>query len=377
MISVLTVDLDKGLPAIDVDEVMSDGRLVYASADSLYVSTGREGRFFKGDPSRAETAIHRFDISSPAEASYVASGTVRGTLLNQFSMSEYNGYLRVASTGLATGRGDFRGSESFVSVLQQQGAELVRVGRVGSLGYGERIEGVRMVGDIGYVVTFRQTDPLYTIDLANPVNPKVMGELKILGYSAYLHPISDNKLIGIGSDADELGGRLGAQISLFDVSNLNKPKRIANETIPGGRSVIEDTHLAFLYWDPLQLAVMPVSGARVGKSSSSRSRKRARNSRKRRKRPQTVNGAFGFRIANGNIKRVGTISHRAVVPRGEEIERTLVVGDRLFTLSCRGVGVTPLSGFKMRGWVPFAAQNPRACFPLEPPTPLPLPGIFE
>jgi uncharacterized secreted protein with C-terminal beta-propeller domain len=126
-------------------------------------------------PPRSRTEIHRFDASRPGETRYAASGSVAGFVLNQYALSEHDGALRVASTeqpawfdGQAT-----RDSESFVTVLAQRGAELALLGRAEGLGRGERIYAVRFAGDKGYVVTFRQVDPLYTLDLSRKADPRV------------------------------------------------------------------------------------------------------------------------------------------------------------------------------------------------------------
>ena len=108
------------------------------------------------------------------------------------------------------------------------------VGRVGGLGRGERVYAVRFVDDVGYVVTFRQVDPLYTLDLSNAERPRVLGELKIAGYSSYLHPIGDDLLLGIGQDATEQGRTLGTQLSLFDVSDLRRPAPAPPADAAGG-----------------------------------------------------------------------------------------------------------------------------------------------
>src|SRR5207244_12262434 len=137
-------------------------------------------------------------------------------LLSQFSLSEFKGVLRVASTDTPFwwGGGQPRESQSFVTTLDDNGAGApVQIGQVGGLGKGEQIRGVRFIGDAGYVVTFRQVDPLFTVDLSDPTNPRVMGELKLLGYSAYLHPIGGDLLLGIGQDANDQAQTNGTQIS--------------------------------------------------------------------------------------------------------------------------------------------------------------------
>ncbi|MDX1449294.1 MAG: beta-propeller domain-containing protein, partial [Acidimicrobiia bacterium] len=145
-------------------------------------------------------------------------------------------------------------SESRVTVLRPSGDLLNTIGMVDGLGLTERIFAVRFMGDVGYVVTFRQTDPLYVVDLSSPTAPAVVGELKIPGYSAYLHPVADGRLLGVGQDADEEGRVLGTQISLFDVSNPANPQRIDQVTLEGGWSQAEGNHLAFTFVDGTALA---------------------------------------------------------------------------------------------------------------------------
>jgi len=131
---------------------------------------------------------------------------------------------------------------------------LATIGQVGGLGLTETIHAVRFIDDVGYVVTFRQTDPLYTVDLSDPTTPVVRGELKILGYSAYLHPVGERLLLGVGQDADEEGRVLGTQVSLFDVSDPATPRRLDQVTLEGGWSQAEGSHLAFTYADGTALA---------------------------------------------------------------------------------------------------------------------------
>jgi hypothetical protein len=151
-----------------------------------------------------------------------------------------------------------RQSESFVTVLRQSGDRLVQTGRVGGLGRDETIRAVRFMGRLGYVVTFRQTDPLYTLDLADPAAPRVTGELKIPGYSAYLHPVGEGMLLGVGQDADSQGMQLGLQMSLFDVSDVAAPRRVAQVRLPGTWSDAEGDHHAFTFAGGL--ALVPFSG---------------------------------------------------------------------------------------------------------------------
>ena len=300
-LSVVTVDLSAPMVAPDTTSVLADGQTIYAGGEHLYVATTSyvdqvddESTWEEMDRNFA-TSIHQFRVSDPAATVYVGSGSVPGHVLNQFSMSEHAGHLRVATT--LGGPWGFRDeSESVVTVLAADtGEDLVQVGQVGDMGKGERIYAVRFVGDVGYVVTFRQTDPFYTIDLSDPANPVVRGELKITGYSGYLHPIDENLVLGIGQEATETGRTMGTKVTLFDVSDLDNPTAL-DTWAPGGggSSSAEWDHRAFLWWAPLDLAVLPFQDWNSGEAA-----------------------AVALRIADGTITEVGRIDH---LPASDEEE---------------------------------------------------------
>ncbi|MEO6496207.1 MAG: beta-propeller domain-containing protein, partial [Solirubrobacteraceae bacterium] len=223
-VTILTVDLDRGLPSVDADAIMSDAQIVYGSPDRLFVATQRwlspAAMERSAPPETTTTQIHQFDTSQADRTAYAASGQVKGFLLNQFAMSQHGGVLRVAATETPewwSGNGAEPGEGSAVSTLSLSNME--QVGRVGGLGKGERIYAVRFIGEKAYIVTFRQVDPLYVLDLSDPARPRVTGELKIAGYSAYLHPVGDDLILGVGQDAGRDGRTTGTQLSLFDVSD--------------------------------------------------------------------------------------------------------------------------------------------------------------
>jgi uncharacterized secreted protein with C-terminal beta-propeller domain len=176
-LSVTTLDLGGALQVGNGTGVIAEGQTVYASTEALYVSTNvyipddaweRFPNDMEALEQTYETAIHKFDISGEGPAQYLASGSVEGHLLNQFAMDEHEGFLRVATTtGTPWGGED---SESQVVVLTERNGELAEVGSVGDMGEGERIYSVRFIGETGYVVTFRQVDPLYVLDLRDPEN---------------------------------------------------------------------------------------------------------------------------------------------------------------------------------------------------------------
>ncbi|MDO9353186.1 MAG: beta-propeller domain-containing protein, partial [Solirubrobacteraceae bacterium] len=341
LLTVLTVDFDNGLFNVDRDAVMASAQTVYASQDNLYVAStaALEIESAGNVPDRMKTQIHRFDASKAGETTYASSGSVDGFVLNSYSMSEYQGDLRVATTELplwlpGAAQAD---SESAVTVLRPSGNRLAQVGRVGGLGKGERIYATRFIGDVGYLVTFRQTDPLYTLDLKDPASPKVVGELKINGYSAYLHPIGDDLLLGVGQDATETGRRLGAQVSLFDVSNPAAPVRTSQLALSdvGGSSATEFDPHAFLWWGPANTAILPVS-------SYDPATYRVNNA---------AVGVTATRAAG--LAKSGEITHG---PAWElaPVERSLVVGDRVFSVSDFGVSSNRLPGLQPLGFAAFA-----------------------
>lgn len=262
-LSLLSFDLSEPLGNGLATTVMASGETVYASDSSVYLATNNwfDPALSVEDRSQLSeaytTSLHSFDITGAA-ANYSASGSVRGHLLNQFAMSEHNGHLRVATTD-GTPWGDDSTSESFVQVLERQADELVVIGSVGDMGRGETIRSVRFVGDIAYIVTFRQTDPFYTVDLSEPTAPVVRGELKITGYSGQLHPIGPDLVLGIGQEATEQGRTTGAKMTLFDVSNLDAPVDLDTWTLPNAYTEAEWDHRSFLWWAPENLAVFPIN----------------------------------------------------------------------------------------------------------------------
>src|SRR6266566_3440618 len=263
--------------------IVADGNTVYGTDTSLYVASDERwlaeaatadagpGMPVQGAAGTADSAaigrqndIYRFDITSPGPPRFAAGGSVPGYLIDQYALSEWQGYLRIATTtgtswALADGPpADAQASSSAVSVLSTRGPVMRLAGHVTGLGLTERIYSVRFMGPVGYVVTFRQTDPLYTVDLSDPARPRVRGSVALTGYSAYLHPASGTRLIGIGRQADAMGHVGGTQVSLFDVSDLAAPTRLATFALAGAISRAEFDPHAFLYWPGSHLMVVPL-----------------------------------------------------------------------------------------------------------------------
>jgi inhibitor of cysteine peptidase len=209
---------------------------MYVSLNNIYITFWTQG---------GETLIYRIRIENEMIKSE-ASGKVPGSILNQFSMDEYNSYFRLATTAWTDGA-----SQNNVYVLDMN---LTMVGKLENIAPGETIYSVRFMGDRGYIVTFKQVDPFFAIDLQNPYNPKVLGVLKIPGYSSYLHPYDESHIIGIGKDGSAV------KISLFDVSNVTDPKEIDNYQVSGrwSDSPVLSDHKALLFNSSKNLLVMPI-----------------------------------------------------------------------------------------------------------------------
>jgi hypothetical protein len=298
-------------------------------------------------------ALYKFDVAGPGRPVYEASGTVPGWLLGsaataQYALSEWNGALRVATT---TGLFGWSGPPplSAVYILEQVGAQLVIVGKVGGLGLGEQIYAVRFSGPVGYVVTYRAVDPLYTLDLSDPAQPRVVGELQLSGYSAYLDPIDISHVIGIGQATNAAGHIEGTQISLFDTTDFAAPVRAAVFRLAFGHSEAEIDPHALLYWPASRLLVIPVllpDGAATPAGTAPPSADNV---------PTPVSAALVLHLSGHSITEAGLITHPAVPgnPAGGQIRRSLVIGGDLWTLSDQGLKANDLMTLAPIGWVPF------------------------
>ena len=213
-------------------------------------------KFFIDLQKRSEqTVVHKIEIDG-LEMSYITNGEVPGHLLNQFSMDEDKGYFRIATT-----TGNTWGSSASLNHMYVLDENLETVGSVEDLAEGESIYSVRFMGDRAYMVTFRQVDPLFVIDLSNPESPEVLGQLKVTGFSNYLHPYDENHVIGIGKEASEQGRAQGLKIALFDVSDVANPIEKAKYEVKqqwSDSNALYD-HKAFLFDKERELLVLPVT----------------------------------------------------------------------------------------------------------------------
>ena len=334
LLTVLSWDLNR--PVLDAGDpvtIVADAQTVYSDGTVLYVAGSPRYRVMPQAaqhcdpcmfaPPQPHTMLYALDISGGGRPRYVAGGSVPGTLLNQYALSQWHGDLRVATTS---------GDASSVYVLRRQGDQLRQIGAVGGLGKGQRVYGVRFAGPVGYVVTFRQTDPLYTVDLRDPAHPVVTGALELTGYSAYLHPVGDGLLIGLGQEANTRGRVLGTQVSLFDVSNPAKPRRLAHYVLPGAWSNAEFDPHAFLYWPATGLLAVPVTVTRRSSGAPGAG----------------SGGMLALRVAGGTITPLHwPASHPA------ETLRALVVNGTVWTVTTRGLAANDLATLAPVSWLPF------------------------
>lgn len=312
--------------------LLGSSSTIYCSADYFYLTTG----------GYQETGVHKIKLDN-GKIEGVADGSVPGWVLNQFSMDESNGYFRIATTtGHAWGVGS---SKNNVYVLDP---EMKVVGRLEDLAPGEQIYSARFMGNRLYLVTFKKVDPLFVIDLSEPTAPRVLGKLKIPGYSNYLHPYDENHVIGLGKEAvDSEQGSFawyqGVKLSLFDVTNVSAPVEVAKLEIGdrGTDSPALYDHKAFLFSKEKNLLVIPILEAKVNSASVEANTYG----------DYVYQGAYVFQIDANGITLSGRISHL----QGDEllksgywfdsdysVYRSLYIGDNLYTISGRMVKINSL-----------------------------------
>lgn len=318
----------------------------------------------KVEDERSRTIIHKLGIDRDS-VEYLARGEVRGTLLNQFSLDEKDSNLRVATTSQYFTRESGQISYSNVVVLD---SDMETIGEVTKIAPEERIYSTRFMGDKLYMVTFKQVDPLFTIDLSEPTNPVIVGQLKVPGFSSYLHPYDENLLIGLGKDTyvtDNGGVRTkGIKLSLFDVSDFENPKEVDTMIIgdEGSDSIALNEHKAFLFDKNKNLLVIPVR--EVGEKYETDKSGYFRN--------KVWNGAYVFTITSNGFDVRGKVSHN---DKDDEynywsspfnVKRSLYINDNLYTFSDSLVKVNDLGTVEQineielpyeNNWYPFRDSN--------------------
>jgi len=300
---------------------------IYASPSRLYIAV--PDRAVSGI--RKTTSVYAFTLDS-GKIAYAAGGSIDGTLLSQYSLDEYDGNLRVATT-ITTGSWQMNdGSYSKVTVLDRS---MAAIGTLSDIAPGERIYAARFMGDRLYLVTFRQTDPFFVIGLAEPRNPVVLGKLKLPGFSNYLHPYDGNHIIGIGKES--ASGPL--KIALFDVTDVNNPVQQAAETLggPGSTSPVLTEPKAFLFDRQKDLLVLPVE---LHGESSCPAKGPCTP-------PAIWGGAYVYGISpeKGFVMK-GTVKHysSSYALYKSQVKRALYIEDTLYTMSDAKIVMSDLKG---------------------------------
>jgi len=316
--------------------LMGGTSTMYVSPENIYIT------YLTYTPGGQYTSIYRVRING-SQLTFEAQGNVPGYLLNQYSMDEYQGYFRVATTWNTGGifRAPLTAEEEPTSMnnIYVLNMDMSIVGRLENLAKDERIFSSRFIGDKAYLVTFRQVDPFFVIDLSNPASPKVAGELKIPGYSSYLHPFDANHIIGLGKENNTV------KLSLFDVSNVNNPTEIAKYIIDGDYTDSSALYepKAFLFNKQKELLVIPVSVTKYGVIDSG-SRSPAPDGKEVYDYTQGSywQGAYVFRLtASGGFEYRGGITHIkkndpstiTLYDDNLQVERALYIGNILYTIS--------------------------------------------
>lgn len=374
------LDLNKPEEGVNVSTYLGGGENIYASAENLYIAlTKRVAKsndpiiYDSANPQKfapnyydRETLVHRFALNE-GELVYTGKGTVPGDILNQFSMDEDNGYFRIATTKGDIWRNDEKTSKNNLYILDE---DLETVGSIEDIAPGEKIYSVRFMGDKAYIVTFKTVDPLFVIDLKDPKAPKILGALKIPGYSDYLHPYDENHIIGFGKDTVEVVHKdskgneiernayyLGMKIAIFDVSDVSNPKEMFTEKIGdrGTGSELLNNHKALLFSKEKNLMAFPVTVMEVqGKDKNTGKGSMPTYG------SFTFQGAYVYNIDLENgFKLKGKISHIS----GEEylkaggswfdssknVERILYINDDLYTVSKSMIKANDINSLKQKG----------------------------
>lgn len=355
------MDLGDLKKPISVTTYLGAGNTIYASTEHLYITrthhhfeeTTREkiaALIFNPSTSQ-ETLIYKFRLNK-GEATFLAEGKVEGALLNQFSMDEHNGHFRIATTnGNMWSESD--PSENLLFVLN---SNLEEVGSIRGIAPGERIYSARFMGDRGYIVTFKQVDPLFVLDLKDPKNPNILGELKIPGFSDYLHPYDENHLIGFGKDTEEndSGGAMvrGFKMALFDITDVTNPKEKFVEIIgdSGTHSELLYNHKALLFSKSKNIIGFPID---VYENTNNNQRSMYLSI--------AFQGAYVYGLdLNEGFQLKTRISHYDTTSITDNnwdyqkhVSRLIYIGDNLYTLSNSKIEAHDLNSFEKKGQIKF------------------------
>lgn len=365
------INLAKPDEKAQIDAYLGAGEEIYASREHLFVAvtsyeTKREALILpRVEDRQVKTWIYKFALEK-GKLDYLGHGEVPGRILNQFSMDEYDGHFRIATTTGEIWRDDEGTSKNNLYILDR---DLTIKGKVEGIAPGEQIYSVRFMGEKAYMVTFKTVDPLFVLDLKDPADPKILGALKIPGYSDYLHPYDENYIIGFGKDTVEISqkdvkGKVvgtmafyqGMKVALFDVTEPTNPKELFVELIGdrGTESELLHNHRALLFSKEKDVLAFPVTVMEAKKD----------NSRSAEWSPPygefAFQGAYVYQLnPKDGFKLQGRITHLTdedYLKSGgywygsnRNVERIIYIGDYLYTLSKECVKVHNLKDLKPLG----------------------------
>ncbi len=341
----------------DIKAYLGGGDITYASRDNLYLSAADYGAIATGEnpENTPKTHLYKFALND-GTVNFTTAGEVPGTALNSFSMDEHNGFFRIATTTEQWEQtGDTGALHTWNNVYTLDGNMSI-AGKLEHLAEGERIFSARFIGDRGYLVTFQQIDPLFVIDLAEPAALKVLGELKIPGFSNYLHPFDENHLLGFGQDTGETDTGVvtsGMKVALFDVTDVAHPTQMHSITIgeQGTYSELLYNHKALLFNKTTGLLGFPISvTAKVaGEEWPS----------------EVFQGAHVYKVslAQGFQKQAEITHHDdgSLYDWNRYIQRLLTIGNQLYTLSDGRIQANGLDGFNVSAKLDFTIDTPIGC----------------
>jgi uncharacterized secreted protein with C-terminal beta-propeller domain len=339
--SFLTLDIsdDDAIPSM-MGIMMESSNNIYVSERNIYITNTKYaetvGLFGGNYESTEKTLIHRIGIQGQ-DLKYRAMGEVPGRVLNRFSMDEFNGHFRIATT-----KGWSWGSEQSRNMVHVLDMALEPTGTLDNIAPGEQIYSARFMGTRLYLVTFRQVDPFYVIDMHDAENPQILGELKIPGYSTYLHPYDEDHIIGLGMDGSSV------KIALFNVTDVQNPTELDTWSFGNGYGysdslALRDPH-AFMFSREKNLLVIPISGYYHNRG-------------------QYENGACAFTISpETGITQTGRVTHETdnavendyygyYYRQYNQVKRSFIIGDTLYTVSDTMMKANSISGLEEIGKV--------------------------
>lgn len=349
------IDID-GDESANVSAYLGAGRDIYVSGENLYVAVSSYSRGFT-KVYEEKTQLYKFALKD-AKLTYLCKGEVPGTILNQFSMDENGSRFRIATTkGNVWGTGE-NISRNCLYVLDDM---LSVTGSIDDMAPGERIYSVRFMGDRAYVVTFKTVDPLFVIDLKDPLKPAILGALKIPGYSDYLHPYDENHIIGFGKDTVEIKGQayyMGMKVALFDVSDVSNPVQKFAEMIGdrGTESELLRNHKALLFSKEKNLLAFPITLMEVQENQNNKNQYSLQYGQ------FTFQGALVYNLdLTDGFKLKGRITHLTdedYLKAGnywydsdKNVQRVIYIGDTLYTLSNSMIMANDMESIKYKGSV--------------------------